>query len=78
MLKVGKYKAWIKTILNCKKVVLDIKSKYKSLRKASRYTPYSWTQFHRLIKVKYAASRKSEYTRKLSMQTIADIQKSFE
>ena len=73
MLKVGKYKAH-KDTHKIKKLVLDIKSKYQSLRKAAAYTPYSWTQFHRFISVKTVASRKLENTHKLSVQTIAEIQ----
>ena len=61
MLKVGKYKA-CKDTRKIKKLVLDIKSKYQSLRKAAAYTPYSWTQLHRFISVKTVASRKLEYT----------------
>ena len=72
MLKVGKYKAK-KNTRKIQKLVLNIKSKYKSLRKVSSYTPYSWTQFHRYISVKSMATRKLEYTRKLSLQTIAEI-----
>ena len=48
MLKVGKYKAH-KDTHKIKKLVVDIKSKYQSLRKAAAYTPYSWTQFHRFL-----------------------------
>ena len=72
MLKVGKYKAK-KNTRKIQKLVLDIKSKYKSLRKASSYTPYLWTQFCRYISVKSMATRKLEYTHKLSLQTIAEI-----
>ena len=72
MLKVGKYKAK-KNTRKIQKLVLDIKSKYKSLRKASSYTPYSWTQFRRYISVKSVATTKLEYTHKLSLQTIAEI-----
>ena len=69
----GKYKAG-KDTHKIKKLVVDIKSKYQSLRKAAAYTPYSWTQFHRFISVKTVTSRKLEYTCKLSTQTIAEIQ----
>ena len=55
MLQVGKYKAK-KNKRKIEKLVTDIKSKYQSLRKASTYTPYSWTQFHRYIAVKTVAS----------------------
>lgn len=73
MLKVGKHKAW-KDICKIQKQVVDIKSKYKSLRNASTYTPYSWTQFQRYISIKSVASPTLEYTHKLNPQTIADIQ----
>ena len=73
MLKVSKYKAH-KDTCKIKKLVLDIKSKYQSLRKAAAYTPYSSTQFHLYISVKTVVSRKLEHTHKLSVQTIVEIQ----
>ena len=42
MLRMGKHRAR-KDIRKIKKLVVDIKSKYQSLQKASTYTPYSWT-----------------------------------
>ena len=61
MLKLGKHKTR-KDVHKIKKLVEDIKSKYKSLRNASTYTPYSWTQFRRFISIKTVASQKLEYT----------------
>ena len=73
MLKLGKHKTR-KDVRKIKKLVEDIKSKYKSLRNALTYMPYSWTQFRRFISIKTVASWKLEYTHKLSPETIADIQ----
>ena len=44
LLKVGKHRAR-KDVHKLNQTVQDIKAKYNSLRKASRCTPYSWTQF---------------------------------
>ena len=76
MLKVGKHKAH-KDIHKINKLVSDIKSKYKSLHQVACYTPYSWTQFRRYLSVKSFATRKLEYSRKLSPQAVSDIQEHF-
>ena len=73
MLKAGKHKAH-KDIHKLEKVVMDIKSKYKSLNQASCHTPYSWTQFRRFPSAKSVASQKLEFSRKLSPEAISSIQ----
>ena len=56
MLKVGKHRAK-KDIHKLKKAVSDIKQKYNSLRQASKFTPYSWTQFRHFMSVKSVGHR---------------------
>ena len=76
MLKLGKHRAK-KDKAQIAKVVQKITGKYKSLRNAWKYTPYSWTQFRRFISVKSVATRKLEYQRKLSTAAIQEIQNHF-
>ena len=73
MLKVGKHRAR-KDIHKLKQTVQDIKKKYKSLRKASTCTPYSWSQFCRFMCVKSVAHRKLEYSHKLSPTDLQSIE----
>ena len=77
MLKVGKHRAK-KDICKLNKQVIDIKQKYKSLRQAAKYTPYSWTQFRHFMSVKSVANRKLEYSHKLSSSAIEAIQSHME
>ena len=76
MLKLGKHRAK-KDNIQIAKVVQNITAKYKSLRHAWKYTPYSWTQFRRFVSVKSVATRKLEYQRKLSTAAIQEIQNHF-
>ena len=73
MLKVGKHRAK-KNIHKLNKAVKDIKDKYKSLKQAAKYTPYSWTQFRCFMSVKSVAHRKLEYSHKLRYSAIEAIQ----
>ena len=58
MLKLGKHRA--KRDKNkIAKIVDKITGKYKSLRNAWRYIPYSWTQFRRLVSVKISCHKKT-------------------
>ena len=77
MLKVGKHRAK-KDIRKLKKAVDDIKQKYNSLRQASKFTPYSWTQFRHFMSVKSVCHRKLEYSHKLSSTAIHAIQNHME
>ena len=77
MLKVGKHRAK-KDICKLNKQVIDIKQKYKSLRQAAKYTPYSWTQFRCFMSVKSVANRKLDYSHKLSSSAIEAIQSHME
>lgn len=77
MLKVGKHRAK-KNIHKLNKVVKDIKNKYKSLRQAAKYTPYSWTQFRCFMSVNSVAHRKLEYSHKFSYSAIEAIQSHME
>ena len=77
MLKVGKHRAK-KDIHKLKKAVDDIKQKYNSLRQASKFTPYSWTQFKCSMSVKSVGHRKLEYSHKLSSTAIHVIQNHME
>ena len=71
MLKLSKHRA---KNVKIAKVVQKITGKYKSLRNAWKYTPYSWTQFRRFVSVKSVSTRKLEYQRKLSTAAIEQIQ----
>ena len=73
MLKVGKNRAK-KNIHKLNKAVQDIKDKYKSLRKAAKYNPYSWTQFRCFMSVKSLAHRKLEHSHKLSSSAIEGLE----